>query len=288
MIEHVVLSGGGPNGLLQMGVIQELVRSGHLDVRNLKSVYGTSAGAIICVILALGIPMEEFCAYLISRPWNKWVDIRFMDVNAQGGFIQSERLKEALMPMLRAYGFENITLKEAFDRTRVDMHLFSTELETFTMADLNHVTFPNLPVVHAAIMSAALFPAFTPVAYEGKHYVDGGLRNNFPINELLRAYPETETVLGINLLGCSAAFKDNMTAIETIMYVMFQTAAEIGKTHKTHAVGQQCKYYLGYANKSMMDRQLWENFLIDAEYRKRLVDEGVQVGQEFIRAKWAS
>ena len=155
MIEHVVLSGCGPNGLIEIGVVSELMRTGHLNAANLKSVYGTSAGAMLCVILALRIPMDDYCEYLITRPWNKWLDIHYMEINIQCGVLPADKLKDSLGPMLKAHGHDGITLKEAFDKYKVDMHLFATELQSFCLVDLNHLTFPNMPVLHAVSMKTS-------------------------------------------------------------------------------------------------------------------------------------
>lgn len=289
MIEHVAISGGGPNGLVQMGAFAELVKVGHLNAAALKSVYGTSAGGILGAILALNIPMEDFIEYIVHRPWNKWLDINVMEANAQGGMMQSSKIREIIRPMLPAFGYsEETTLGEAYEKTKVDLHIFTTELESFQMVDLNHATFPELPLLDAICMSAALFPVFSPFLYKGKHYVDGGLRTNFPLDQLLKEHPADETVFAVNMMGVEPDYTETMTMVDIGFFLLNKASIELGTIAQTHEMGDQCKYYLCHQSKNMLGSKLWENFFMHPEYRRELVDEGRAVGQAFIRAKWES
>jgi len=46
-IKHLVISGGGPIMIQIMSAIQELERKDFLNLKNIETIYGTSAGAII-------------------------------------------------------------------------------------------------------------------------------------------------------------------------------------------------------------------------------------------------
>jgi len=288
MIEHVAISGGGPNGLVQLGALAEVVRAGHLNAADVKSVYGTSAGAILGTILALNIPMEDYIEYMVHRPWHKWLDVNVMQANSQGGMMPSTKIRDIIQPMLTAFGYsEKTTLLEAYETTKVELHIFTTELETFRMVDLNHATFPNLTLLDAVCMSAALFPIFSPFKLDGKHYVDGGLRNNFPLNMLLKDHPDVDTVLAVNMMGGEPNYTETMTMVEVGFFLLNKSCIELGTIAQTHELGDRCKYYLCHASKNMLASKLWEDFFMRLEYRQELVDEGRAVGREFISAKWA-
>ena len=72
MIEHIVLSGSGPNGLIQLGMLQQLINSNVVCLENIKSIHATSAGSIIGVLLCLHIPIQDIIDYFVHRPWDKW------------------------------------------------------------------------------------------------------------------------------------------------------------------------------------------------------------------------
>ena len=52
-IKHIVISGGGPTGLKALGALQHLERNGFWNIDEIISIYATSAGAIVAVLLAL-------------------------------------------------------------------------------------------------------------------------------------------------------------------------------------------------------------------------------------------
>ena len=53
MIKHIVINGGGPTGWISYGALKCLFKKEFINIDNIKSIYGTSAGAIIGVIISL-------------------------------------------------------------------------------------------------------------------------------------------------------------------------------------------------------------------------------------------
>ena len=98
-IEYLVMSGAGPNGLGQLGILEILSEVKFLDTSSIKKIFATSAGAIIASSIALGIDMKEMIDYLIERPWNKMVKIdleNFLSLNQSKGLISTDLIKEAI------------------------------------------------------------------------------------------------------------------------------------------------------------------------------------------------
>ena len=46
-VKHLVISGGGPIMVQVLGAIQHLEQNNFIDMKNIESIYGTSAGAIV-------------------------------------------------------------------------------------------------------------------------------------------------------------------------------------------------------------------------------------------------
>ena len=55
MIKHIVLEGGHYLGLGAIGSLKYLNQNNFYDIDNIKTIYGTSIGAFIGVILALKV-----------------------------------------------------------------------------------------------------------------------------------------------------------------------------------------------------------------------------------------
>ena len=72
MPHTLVIQGGGPRGLAYVGVLEELERN-HL-LEDLRSVAGTSAGAITATFIALGFDNEEIRRITIETNLNKFLD----------------------------------------------------------------------------------------------------------------------------------------------------------------------------------------------------------------------
>ena len=76
IIKHIVISGGGIIGFSQYGVLRESNQRGLWSIDNIESIYGTSAGAIIGVIICLKYDWETINDYIIKRPWQNVFKIK--------------------------------------------------------------------------------------------------------------------------------------------------------------------------------------------------------------------
>ena len=68
-IKNLVISGGGPIMIQILGAIQHLEENNFIDRNNIETIYGTSAGAIVAVLLCLKYDWETINDYIIKRPW---------------------------------------------------------------------------------------------------------------------------------------------------------------------------------------------------------------------------
>ena len=71
MIKHIVINGGGPTGLLCYGALKQLFDKNFINIDNIKSIYGTSAGAIIAAIILMKYDWQTLDDYFFKRPWEK-------------------------------------------------------------------------------------------------------------------------------------------------------------------------------------------------------------------------
>ena len=70
-IKHLVLSGGGYNGIDMIAILLKLTSEEFISKDNIESVYGVSAGALSLAIWLLEIENQVLIDYIIKRPWNK-------------------------------------------------------------------------------------------------------------------------------------------------------------------------------------------------------------------------
>ena len=76
VIKHLVIAGGGPVLVQILAAIQELEKHKYLNMKDITSIYGTSAGAIIAVFISLNFDWETINDYIIKRPWQDVFQIK--------------------------------------------------------------------------------------------------------------------------------------------------------------------------------------------------------------------
>ena len=289
MIEHIVLSGSGPNGLIQLGLVQEYVTQGYVDATKLKRVYGCSAGAMISALITLGIPLDAVAEYMVKRPWSKFAKLDFLEMNERGGLIECCKIREMAEPLFLAYDVPlDITFQQAFERSNIELHIFATNMNTFDSTDFNVHTFPNMPVTTAVMLSSALPPVITTGTYLGTTYFDGGFSDNFPLGALLNhaSAPNPSTVLSVNLVGNHHELKNNATLVEICMHMALQTVNKIAKYQYNHEIGmKRCPHYLPVVAEDIFSKGLWEKFLYSDVDREALYERGKTLAREHLE-KW--
>jgi predicted acylesterase/phospholipase RssA len=193
VIKHLVLSGGGPSGFHTYGAVKYLSINNFWNISNIETIYGTSIGACIGIILCLKYEWEVIDDYFIKRPWNKIINISPDSVlelwNAKG-LLGRDVIFEIIAPLLKAKELStDITLKEFYEYTNIELHMFTVNVncKQFTVVDLSYKTHPDLQLVTALYMSCAIPFIFKPVIIDDCCYIDGAVKINFPVERCLKS-----------------------------------------------------------------------------------------------------
>ena len=286
-IKHLVFSGGGPAGLVLYGAAKQL-HNVYWNINNIKSIYGTSIGAYIGIIISLGYEWDVVDDYLIKRPWNNILNIEpFTVINAYNtkGIINESFITEAILPLLEAKGLNtNTTFKELYEYNKIDIHIFTTNLNGAKMSnvDISHKSHPNLSVIKGISMSAAYPFVFCPVIEDGNCYVDGGILNNFPIvdcynnnkcdeKEILAFNAWTTNVIS-NLCDESTLFDYFIVLFKKIKHEIHSETMEI-----TNLVKCDVDNIKGF--------QCWIDSIDSKDYREELINTGVEKANVYIESK---
>jgi NTE family protein len=176
----LALGSGAARGWAHIGIIQGLAGMGIVP----EIVCGSSIGALVGAAYAAD-RMDAFESWVRSLTWREI--IRFLDPSLTGGgLIQGEKLIGFLN------GFEEKDL--VFEQLKHRLGIVATELESG-----REVWFRSGPVIEAVRASISLPGLFTPIRYQGRWLVDGGLANPVPVS-LCRAMG-AEIVIAVNLNG---------------------------------------------------------------------------------------
>lgn len=189
IIKHMIFSGGGHNIITMFGAISHLKEEKYIDFSKIKSIDGTSAGALLGFICILNPDHDAIMKYLIHRPWENVFDITpeiiFQAFQSKGLF-DIKIFEQILDPIIKSCGIERtITFKQLYEKSGIDFNIYVTELNELKMIRLSHDTSPDSNVIDGIYKSCAIPPLFKPVIESQNCYFDGGIFANYPLNSFI-------------------------------------------------------------------------------------------------------
>jgi predicted acylesterase/phospholipase RssA len=186
-VENLVLSGGGLLGISYIGLFRYLEE--HQAIKQIKTVIGSSAGALFGLLFIIGYSYNEFYDKFKDMKFSEYVPItadsllnlmRVKGVNSGAKVVQF--LKDVLIDKT---GNENTTFIELYERFGIAFKVGATNLTTSRFELLDYTNHPNLPVYLAVKASITIPFVFEPVIIGEYLYCDGGLCDNLPIDYVI-------------------------------------------------------------------------------------------------------
>ena len=202
-IKHLVISGGGPAGFSFYGAIKECHCQNLWTLENIETMYGTSIGAILCVILCLDYEWQVLDDFLIKRPWKQVFQMNMYTIIEsfqKRGIYDIKVIENAFLPLFAGKDISiDITLQEFYELNHIDLHFFSTEIHKFELIDFSHKTHPHWRLVDAVFCSCSLPVAFSPLLRDDCCYSDGGVISNYPLRQCIEGGADPDEILGIKM-----------------------------------------------------------------------------------------
>jgi predicted acylesterase/phospholipase RssA len=291
-IKHLVISGGGQTMFQSIGAVQYLEQNGFIDLKNITSMYGTSAGAIVSVFVSLKFDWETLNEYVIKRPWHKVFPIKantILDSYSKKGLFDNSVIEKCFKPLFHAKDISmEITMKQFFEYNGIEIHMFSFELNSFEGVDISYKTHPDLPLIKAIHMTSS-FPVFlSPVLLENKCYIDGGIICNYPLNKCIEATGNVDEILGFNNDYSSKTESDNkeqnniITNDSSLIDFLLGLFIKIVRSMETDTKQQKIKNEV-MCKAEHISVDVMKKCLYSHEVRQQLLDSGVNASKEFLQ-----
>jgi len=289
-IEHLVISGGCVWGLYEYGLLKQLHKIGFWDISNIKTMYTTSAGAVVGAVLAMKIDFETLDTYLIDRPWNQvWKDncYHLLEAFNACGLFHKQAFYEMFTPLLKSIDLSiDTTMIEFYEKTGIDLHIFITELNVFEQVIINHQKYPEWKLVDAIYASCTLPAIFAPIMKENKCYIDGGFFNNYPLKPCFITVEDPDTILGVCIEKTSE--DETPTIITEDSTILDFTGVLLNKLLKSMIFMNDntgmIKYEIIKSTPSITIENI-QAVSSSKEERKKLIDIGIQDTIKYIE-KW--
>ena len=184
---RLVLSGGGLKGLAYIGMLKFIEETPE-KFKNIKEYVGTSIGAMMCMLIALGYNSVDLLKIFNSLDIEKLRNPKVSTFFENYGLDNGDNIEKLLKILIKNKGHpENLTLRELYNINSVNLVVCTTNVSTKKCKYFNYIDDPEIPIHLIVRMSMCIPMIFSPIKYNGEHYVDGALTNDFPVN-----YP-TET-----------------------------------------------------------------------------------------------
>lgn len=220
----LVLSGGSMRGIAHIGVLKALEELNVLE--NIKTFAATSVGVMISVLYLVGYTPDELREFIYSIDFKLFSNIN-MDNLSNFGMDDGEKMMYVFKKMFEVKNVnKNITFSELFQKTNIKLIITAVCINDKKLHYISHETYPNMNVLTGLRMTVSVPFLFTPVKYESKLFIDGGIMNNYPINLF---YNNLENVIGV-YLNESHEIGTNINNIESFITSMIECIFE-GMSH---------------------------------------------------------
>ena len=282
-----MLSGGGPTLFQTLGILRKLNEVLFWEISNVESIYGTSAGSIIAILLVLNFDWQVLLDYFLDRPWHEAYDVTanhiFNAYNNKGLFDKDAFIK-AFLPLFNAKDIPiNINLRDFYELTEKHLVFYTFELNKFETIELSHTSHPDLELMDAVHMSSALPIIFSPRCVDGKCYLDGGMFDNYPINYCVKRVENTNEILGIHIMSeeesgdTTKNISETSTIIDYTSVMLSKVIKHMNNSNTTIHIPYQIKCY---GQKITME--YLRSTLHSKENRYNLYHKGYEDGIKFL------
>lgn len=203
----LVLSGGGAKGFAHIGVLKVLEEAGV----KIDYIGGTSMGAVIGGLYATGYNASQIDSIFKATNFNELIN-DFIPRSSKNFY---ERRNDELYALILPFNKMKIGIPEALSKGMYNYNLLSTITRNVRhIRDFNQLPIPFLCIgtnietgeevllnkgnLAQAMIASSAFPSlFSPVEIDGKILVDGGVVNNYPIEEVRKL--GADIIIGVDV-----------------------------------------------------------------------------------------
>jgi predicted acylesterase/phospholipase RssA len=252
-------------------------------MNNIESIYGTSAGAIVGILICLKFDWETINDYIIKRPWQDVFQIKvqnILDAYTKKGVYDIKTIEKCFKPLLDAKDIPmDINLEDFHKLTNVELHMFSFEINEYKVQDISHLTHPNLLLMTAIQMTCALPVLVTPVCIDDKCYIDGGMSCNYPLSYCIESGKNTDEILGFkNKYGENkTCISTESTILDFLLSFLFKAVFSVSTDSSQPSIQNEV-----VCDAQCLNLEVLRTALSNVEVRKDLFNNGTQTAIDFL------
>lgn len=208
----LVLSGGGSKIVATIGAMCHLQIHRPNYLQKLKRVVGTSAGAIVALLLCCRYTVSELQFLLDDLDMSQFIsiDLSFLLQPKILGLDSGTRYMQWMAErMIEKHISPSVTLRQLEEKTGMKLITITTDVNSRGVYCYSPDAEPNYPAIWAVRASIGIPILFRPVIHDDRCLIDGGVLCAFAFDLLLNLVAKNEVIFGICLDEPNPFGKDN-------------------------------------------------------------------------------
>jgi predicted acylesterase/phospholipase RssA len=201
---------------------------------------------MLAVILCLKYDWDIIDDYLLKRPWQnvyKFNMYSIIDSYHKRGIFDLKVIEDTFLPLFKGKDIPiHITLKEFYELTKIELHIFSAEIVGYNLIDISYKTHPDWKVIEAVYCSCCLPIIFSPLLKDGNCYCDGGFILNYPVEMCIQDGKDPKEIFGIrrrNKLEEKPNLSDTSSLLDFILVLLNKLLERIFKKSYSHEIAME-------------------------------------------------
>jgi NTE family protein len=187
-----------------------------------QEISGASAGAILALFLAMGMSVDEILEKSISLNIPNFVKIRIGSFFNKFGFVDMGPIRKKLVDICGS----DPTFEELDMKIYVSAYCLNTSETVYFSRD----THPHMKVIDAVCMSMAVPFIFACGNYDGRTYVDGGTKEDYPLTPFMDKKPHEITCIRIKM---DTIYKETIDTPKQFVETLVRSALTNRTTYNT-------------------------------------------------------
>lgn len=213
-------------GPASMGIFSLIgsLKARETSLADVKEISGSSAGAILALFLAVGMSVDEILDTSLSLNIPNFVKIRLGSFFNKFGFVDMAPIRKKLV--------EICGKDPTFEELETKIYISAYCLNSLETVYFSRDTHPYMKVIDAVCMSMAVPFIFSCGNYEGNTYVDGGMKEEYPLTPFLDKKPHEITCIRIKM---NKIYNDTIDNPKHFVDILVRSALMNRESFKTSA-----------------------------------------------------
>lgn len=219
-IDTLVFSGASTKIPLFVGSLKALLEENYItDLQGIHHIIGCSSGALIALLLILGVSLQVIEQTMIQFDFSTVFSIEDTSIESlfcKQGLYDHSKCGRIITTVLReTMNLEDMTFQELYDHTKIKLSLKVVNITKSCIEYISYQTYPNLSIIQGLLMTTAIPYLFRPITYQDQIFIDGGACGGYP-REIAG-----ENYLGICVIGPWSSNDKEIYELFPILQILF-------------------------------------------------------------------